>query len=366
MNKELKYWLGFSKLDGVGSASLLDIYNHFRSMKSAWIASNLDWQDVKQLRNSTITTFKEKQKTIDLDKLEEEFLSKNIGVVTIEDEEYPECLRNISDPPAILYYKGDFLNKDFNRTVAVVGSRRCSSGAIENTKFIINGLKSTKAIIVSGGAYGIDTAAHTGAIDSNLETIVVLGGGIEHLYPQQNIPLFKKILENNGVLLSEYYPETAPDVFRFPQRNRIISGLSKGTLVVEANIKSGALITARLALEQGKELMCMPGLLSNPNTQGTHKLLKEGAGLVTCSEDIINYLNLEEIASENTEPSNTDFDDLTEDEKTIVDIISYEPANVEKIATKSKIDINNLMIMLTMLELKGIIKQLPGEIYMKV
>jgi len=364
MNEELKYWLGFSKLNGVGSATLLDIYNHFKSMKAAWIASALDWQEVKQLRNSTITGFKEKQKTIDLDQLEIDFLSKNIGVVTIADSEYPECLRNITDPPAILFFKGDFLNKDLNKAIAIVGSRRCSSGAIENTKFIINGLQQTKAIIVSGGAYGIDTAAHTGALNANLETIVVLGGGLENLYPKENINLFKKVLENNGVLLSEYYPETKPDVFRFPERNRIISGLSKGTLVVEANIKSGALITARLCLEQGKELMCLPGLVSNPNTQGTHKLLKDGASLVTSSEDIINYLHLD-ITEEKTAETN-DYIDLTEDEKKIVEAISLEELNIEQIALKTQININDLMIMLTMLELKGIIKQLTGEVYMKV
>ncbi len=363
MNSELKYWLAFSKLEGVGSANLFDIYSHFGSMEAAWIASALDWQEVKQLRNSTISAFKEKQKEIDLDELEKEFASKNIGVVTIADEEYPECLRNISDPPAILFFQGDFLNKDFNKTLAIVGSRRCTSSAVENTKAIIKGLKSAGAIIVSGGAYGVDTAAHTGALEAGLETIVVLGGGIENLYPNQNIPMFKKVLENNGVLLSEYYPETKPDVFRFPQRNRIISGLSKGTLVVEANIKSGALITAKLCLEQGKELMCMPGLLSNPNTQGTHKLLKEGAGLVTTSEDIINYLGWE--AEETPQPLISQ-NDLTDEESAIVEVVSYEPTNVEKIAKETKININDLMVMLTMLELKGIIKQLPGEIYMKV
>ncbi len=363
MNKELKYWLAFSKLEGVGSASLLDIFNHFKSMKEAWIASALDWQEVKQLRHSTISNFKNNQKNVDVDKIEEEFLKKDIKVVTIEDSAYPETLRTIDNPPAILFYKGNFLNKDFTKTLAIVGSRRCSSSATENTKAIINGLKNTHAIIVSGGAYGIDTAAHTGALEANLETIVVLGGGIEYLYPKQNIPLFKKVLENNGVLLSEYYPETEPDVFRFPQRNRIISGLSQGTLVVEANIKSGALITARLCLEQGKELMCMPGLLSNPNTQGTHKLLKEGAGLVTCSDDIIDYLNL---SVDNSSEQEVSTENLSEDEQTVVDIIAYEPTNVEKIANQSKININDLMIILTMLELKGIIKQLPGEIYMKV
>jgi len=363
MNRELKYWLAFSKIEGVGSASLLDIYTHFGSMEAAWIASVLDWQEVKQLRNSTIATFKDAQKKINVEALEEEVFSKNINVVTIADDNYPEELKNITDAPAILFYKGDFLNKDFNNCLAVVGSRKCSSAAIENTKAIVNGLKGSKAIIVSGGAYGIDTASHQGALDAGLETIVVLGGGFDNLYPKQNIPLFKKIVENKGVLLSEYYPTTMPDVYRFPQRNRIISGLSKGTLVVEANLKSGALITARLCLEQGKELMCMPGLLSNPNTQGTHKLLKEGAALVTCSEDIINYLRWETTKPQNAQNS---YEDLTEQEKEVLEVVALEPTNVESIANKTKININDLMIILTMLELKGIIKQMAGENYMKV
>ncbi len=364
MDKELKYWLGFAKLGAIGSASLLDIYNHFQSMKAAWVASSLDWQSVKQLRNSTISAFKEAQKKIDLDEVEAEFASSGVGFVCIADDNYPEVLKNISNPPATLFYKGDFLNKNFEKCLAVVGSRKCSSGAIENTKTIINELRGTDTIIVSGGAYGIDTASHSGALEAGLETIVVLGGGFDFLYPKQNIPMFNKVLQNNGVLLSEYYPSIMPDVYRFPERNRIISGLSKGTLVVEANIKSGALITARLCLEQGRELMCMPGLLSNPNTQGTHKLLKEGAGLVTCGEDILNYLNWNDgsvVAQEKKYE-----DDLSEDERKVVDVVGLEPINVENIALQTKININDLMIILTMLELKGIIKQLPGEIYMKV
>ena len=363
MNSELKYWLAFSKLGGVGSAGLLDIYNHFQSMEAAWIASVLDWQNVKQLRNSTITNFKETQKNINIEEIENEFNTKDTNVITIADKNYPAELKNIDNPPAILFYKGDLLNKDFSKCLAIVGSRKCSNSAIENTKYIINGLKNTKTIIVSGGAYGIDSAAHNGALENGLETIVVLGGGFDFLYPKQNIPLFKKVLENNGVLVSEYYPTTQPDVYRFPERNRIISGLSKGTLVAEANIKSGALITARLCLEQGKELMCLPGMLSNPNTQGTHKLLKEGALLVTNAEDILGYLNW---GNAKIEAPTTEHYDLSEQERTVFEIIGLEPINVEMIAEKSKININDLMIILTMLELKGIIKQLAGEIYMKV
>ena len=363
MNKELKYWLGFSKLEGVGSASLFDIYQHFQSMKTAWIASVLDWQEIKQLRYTTICGFKEKQKQIDLDKLEEDFLSKDIGIITIEDEGYPDILRNIANTPGILYYKGNFIGKNFEKTIAIVGSRKCSSEAFENTKGLIKGLKLSKAIIISGGAYGIDTAAHIGALEAGLETIVVLGGGFDYLYPKQNIGLFDKILENGGILLSEYFPSTKPDIYRFPQRNRIISGLSQGTLVIEANLKSGALITAKLCLEQGKELMCMPGIPTNPNTQGTHKLFKEGASLVTNSQDILDYLGWESDIKLNAEESNTE---LNEQEKKICEILELEAQNIESIAQKAKININELMIILTMLELKGIIKQLAGEIYMKV
>ncbi len=361
MEDELKYWLLYSLLEGIGSLKPIDIFNHFGSMKSAYFASPSEWRTITSLKDKTISNIKERYKKIDIDNLENILKEKDIKAVTYIDRDYPEILKNIYNPPAVIYYKGDFISMDFDRALAVVGSRKCSQTAIENTSQIIKGLKDTNVVIISGGARGIDTASHKAALENNLQTVVVLGGGLENIYPKENKQLFEKVIENNGAIISEYFPTTMPDVFRFPERNRIISGLSEGTLVVEAGEKSGALITARLCLEQGKELMCLPGLLSNPNTKGTHNLIKQGAALVTSSEDIINCLNWTDIVTNKSEEQKSS--DLTIEEKEIFDILELEPKSVQDILNNTKIEPKNVMIILTMLELKGIIKQLPGEIY---
>lgn len=378
MNNELKYWLAFARTDGVGGMTLSDIYKKFGSMKEAWEASNADWlapamilttsceetEKTCTLKLSTIEKFKQKQKDINVDSLEEELAQKNVRVITILDENYPSILKQIYNPPMMLFYKGDFSQINLEYALAVVGSRNCSFNAIESTKYVIKELINTGITIVSGGAKGIDTASHEAALTANLKTIAVLGGGFDNLYPKSNIKLFEKIVETGGILLSEYHPYVFPEAFRFPLRNRIISGLSKGTLVAEAGEKSGALITARLCLEQNRELMCLPGIISNPNTYGTHKLLKDGAGLVTCGADILSCMGWEEKTSACVIQQAVV--DLTEEEKIVYDIISLEPSSSDKIISLTQFDVGDVMVILTTLELKGIIKQLPGETYTRV
>lgn len=365
MSSELKYTLGFSKLDGVGSLSLYQIYKHFGSMQDAWNASALEWMDLPSLRQSTIEKFKERQKTVELDNLEAELKSKRIETVTIEDKAYPYLLKEIHNPPLILFIKGNLKICDLEQTLAVVGSRQCSFSAVTNTKKIIAEMKDENIVIVSGMARGIDTIAHEAAIEACLKTIAVIGSGFDNIYPTSNKALFSKIINGNGAVISEYYPDKKPDAFRFPQRNRIISGLSKGTLVVEAGLKSGALITARLCLDHNRELMCLPGLLSNPNTQGTHKLLKDGAGLVTSLEDILNYLQW--IKNDNIDKNiKTEKTELNEEESNIYNVLNYEPTEIDKIIFLSGLTIGDIMVTLTSLELKGLIAQTNGEMYVKI
>jgi DNA processing protein len=365
MSFELKYILGFSKLDGVGSLSLYQIYEHFGSMRDAWNASALEWMVLPSLRQSTIEKFKERQKTIELDVLEAELQHKKIQAVTIEDKEYPYLLKEIHNPPLVFFVKGSLDACNLEKTLAIVGSRQCSFSAIENTKKMIAQLGDNEIVIVSGMARGIDTAAHEAALGAGLKTIAVMGSGFDNIYPTSNKTLFSKIINGNGAVISEYYPDKKPDAFRFPQRNRIISGFSKGTLVVEAGLKSGALITARLCLEQNRELMCLPGLIANPNTQGTHKLLKDGAGLVTCSEDILNYLQWTQ--SDNINKNNEDKKiELNKEESNIYDILNYEAIEIDKIIFLSGLTIGDIMVTLTSLELKGLITQTNGEMYVKI
>ncbi|MDD3593210.1 MAG: DNA-processing protein DprA [Candidatus Gastranaerophilales bacterium] len=378
MNKEQKYWLAFAKTDGIGSMTLSDIYKKFGSMKEAWEASTADWlasamvltasyeepEKVCRLKLATIEKFKQKQKEIDIEALEKELLKKEVKFITILDKSYPPILKQIYNPPATLFYKGNFPKINLEFALAAVGSRNCSFNAVESTKSIISELNGSDLTIVSGGAKGIDTVSHEAALNAGLKTIAVLGGGFDNLYPKSNAKLFERIVKAGGALVSEYHPCVFPEAFRFPLRNRIISGLSKGTLVSEAGEKSGALITARLCLEQNRELMCLPGIISNPNTYGTHKLLKDGAGLVTCGADILNYMGWEE--KNTTCVNNQAVVDLTEEEKIVYDIISLEPSGSDKIISLTKFDVGDVMVILTTLELKGVIKQLPGETYMRI
>ena len=289
--------------------------------------------------------------------------SKSIDFITYEDENYPFLLRNIFDPPMTLFMAGEIERCNLDRTIAVVGSRKASEQSKTILYEIISELKNSDICIVSGLATGIDTTAHEAAIQNNLTTIGVIGGGFEKLYPASNKNLFYNIKEKYGAVLSEYWPTAEPIAWRFPQRNRIVSGISKGTLVAEAALKSGALITANLALEQGRELMCIPGAISNPNTQGIYKLLKNGAAMVTCAEDILNTMNWEIIKYNNSHENNSISQQLSNDEKQVFELISIDTANIDSILQRTNLNINDLMVILTKLELYGLIKQTDGERY---
>ena len=264
---------------------------------------------------------------------------------------------------AIIYYKGDLNSINFNKTLAVVGSRKTSRYAKEAVEILLSQLAGTDITIVSGLASGIDTTAHIAAINNNLKTIGVIASGFDYVYPATNKDLYKKIEDGNGAVFTEYYPTFEPLKFRFPQRNRIVSGLSYGTLVAEASLKSGALITANLTLEQGRELMCIPGLITNPNTEGIYKLLKDGATLVTKADDILEALNWE---IKPVEQLKMDLNGLDDIESKILEAVEIEEKGIDEIMSITGIDIDTLLINLTTMELKGIIKQVGGDRYKRM
>ena len=272
-------------------------------------------------------------------------------------------LHNIDNPPSVIYYKGDLFDCNLNKTLAVVGSRKASTYAKDALAKIISEFQNTDICIVSGLATGIDTTAHISALENNLKTIGVIASGFDFTYPAANKDLYKRIENGNGAVLTEYYPTFEPLKFRFPQRNRIVSGLSYGTLVAEASLKSGALITSNLTLEQGRELMCIPGLITNPNTQGIYKLLKNGAALVTCADDVLEALGWEVKMEQQTL---FNLPDLSEDEKCIYDALEIEDKCVDELQAFTKLSIDNLLMYLTTMELKGIIKQVDGDRYKRV
>lgn len=358
-----KFWLAFSAIENIDGNFIHRLYNYFGDIEEAFNANLHELSQIDGLSVKKAETFLRERDKIDPEKALYGVENRGINYVTLEDDKYPKLLKQIEDPPAVLYYKGDLFGCNLERTVAVVGSRKSTYHAKEAVNKIISELVGTDICIVSGLAAGIDTSAHNSAIENNLKTIGVIASGFDFIYPTSNKPLYEKIENGKGAVVTEYYPTFQPLKFRFPQRNRIVSGLSYGTLVAEASLKSGALITANLCLEQGRELMCIPGLISNPNTEGIYKLLKNGATLVTQAQDILEALNWEIKPAEQLKMN---LSGLTETEAKILDAIEVEEKNADEITLETKIDIDELLTTLTTMELKGIIKQVTGDRYKRV
>lgn len=359
-----KYWIAFSSIEQIDSSFILKLYEHFGDIETAFNATENMLKNIESLSVKKVEKFLRLRDKVDIDKTFTEVETRGINFLTYENEKYPQLLKQISNPPAVLYYKGKLFECNLERTLAVVGSRKASSYGRDDLRKIITGLQNTDICIVSGLAAGIDTVAHTSAIENNLKTIGVIASGFDYTYPASNKTLYQNIENGYGAVLTEYYPTFEPVKFRFPQRNRIVSGLSYGTLVTEASLKSGALITANLTLEQGRELMCVPGLISNPNTQGIYKLLKNGATLVTESEDILNALNWE--IKKEQPPEQLVLPMLTPSEERIFNNLEVEERGIDELLGLTKMKLDDLLMNLTTMELKGIIKQCDGDRYKKV
>ena len=356
-----KYWIAFSSIEEIDSTFIIELYNYFGDIESAFNCDKVPF--IEGLNATHAKNFMRYRDKVDINKVVNEVEKRGIKTITYEDGSYPYMLKNIPNPPAVLYYYGDLSICNLQKTLAVVGSRRATSYAKDAVSKIISGFAGTDMCIVSGLASGIDTAAHRSALENGLKTIGVIAGGLDFVYPASNKELYKTIINGNGAVVSEYYPTFEPIKFRFPQRNRIVSGLSYGTLVGEASMQSGALITANLTLEQGRELMCIPGLITNPNTQGIYKLIKSGASLVTCAQDVLDILQWE---IQPAQMSIFNPDNLSEDEKLIYDEVSLEDRSVDELHILTGLSVDNLLSYLTTLELKGIIKQVHGDRYRKV
>ncbi len=275
-------------------------------------------------------------------------------LLTWEDSDYPGLLKEISDPPAVLYGLGQ-LSCFKQPSIAIVGSRKPSVTGSETARRFAVALAKSDLTIVSGLALGIDAQAHGGCLEAKGKTIAVMGTGIDLIYPRKHRSLANDIRQT-GLILSEFPLGTPPAAGHFPRRNRIISGLSLATLVVEAAIKSGSLITARLALEQNREVLAIPGSILNPQARGCHFLLQQGAKLVTSVQDIMEELRLDSKQVEQTNASLS----LATDNQNLVKCIGFEITSVDQILTRSGLGIEEVVSSLATLELQGIIKAVPG------
>ncbi len=361
----LKYWIWLSSLKIIPSKKNM-LLEYFKDPYALWDADEADLKKMgfmNEIMLKQLTNIVLKRKS---EEVADEVYRKGINVLTIKDREYPDNLRNIYDPPVVLYVKGS-LSGCKNR-IAIVGSRRPSSYGLKVAEKLAYELSGFGLTVVSGLASGIDGAAHSGALRNNGKTIAVLGCGIDIVYPRENRRLYEKITET-GAVISEYIPGVQPLQYHFPARNRIISGLSYGTVVVEAGEKSGSLITVNYALNQGREVFAVPGNINNINSMGTNRLIGEGAKIVTSVYDIIEELKIFiEIDDLNLKKSikdsfNTKLIDMSRDEKIILEQLLKEPLYIDMLMEKTGFDIKELNSLLVIMEMKGIIEQTPERLY---
>ncbi|OIO35098.1 MAG: DNA protecting protein DprA [Candidatus Omnitrophica bacterium CG1_02_44_16] len=287
---------------------------------------------------------------------------QGVRIITLFDEGYPKILKEIYDPPFVLYAKGEFIGADAN-AVGVVGSRGASAYGMSCADIFSSKLSRYGLTIVSGLARGIDTASHRAALNANGRTIAVLGSGLNNIYPPENEGLFAEIAEK-GVVVSQFALNTAPLACNFPIRNRIISGLSRGVLVVEASFKSGALITARFALEQGREVFAIPGKVTSETSSGANELIKQGAKMVTRPEEILEDLQFN-FTFIHDEPVDKHQAGLNAKELSIAGLLTDEPKGIDFISEQAGLGVADIMSILVQLELKGFVKQLPGKNFIK-
>ncbi len=281
---------------------------------------------------------------------------EDIFTIKIEDKDYPKLLKKISIPPKLLYLRGKLFKNEF--CFAIVGTRRCSDYGREIAFDIAKDLAQAGISVVSGMARGIDTMAHQGALEGKGRTIAVLGTGLDEksIYPQQNLKLVKKILENEGCLISEYPPGTSGRKQNFPERNRIISGMSLGILVIEAKFGSGALITAQWAQKQGRKVFALPGSIHSLNSKGPHSLIKEGAKLVENANDILEELKLAKIERKKIKGESLE-------ENLILEVLEQGNLHIDKIIEKTKLPSQKVSASLSLMEIYGRVKNLGGNVY---
>ncbi len=345
----------------IGSTALYRLIQSMGSLDRLWQATAGEISQAARI--SPVVAERIAACRSDTDWLEKETtlaVRSQIAIVALGEEQYPKALLTIADPPLVLYIKG---KADFEKPgIAVVGSRQASLYGIQCAERLGFELAEKGLTVISGLALGIDAAAHRGAVKARGVTFAVLGSGLAEIYPERNVKLATQIIETGGAIISEYPLQTQPLPYHFPRRNRIISGLSLGVVVVEARQRSGALITADCALEQGREVFAVPGPIGSVTSQGTHGLLKQGARLVAHVDDI-----LEELGLKCEEPSTSSAQSsITGSEHQVLLSVTKEPSSIDVIAAKSTFSAAAVCASLLQLELKGCIKQLPGKRFVRV
>ncbi len=354
---DLSYWLGFNLVRGIGPVRLRALLDFFGDVRAAWEAPESALREVGLDRRS-LQNLLQTRHEVDLAQLFRRVEAAGVQVLTWVSPDYPSLLRQIADAPPVLFVKGEIIPAD-EWAVAFVGTRKATPYGREAAHYLASDLARNHVTIVSGLARGIDAVAHRAALEADGRTIAVLGSGVDVIYPSEHRKLATDIAEA-GALVSDYPLGTFPEASNFPARNRIISGLSLGVVVVEAGATSGALITADFAADQGREVFAVPGNILSSTSAGCNRLLREGAGVVTEPRDILEALHLDQLAEKQVAreilPANPT-------EAAILEQLSYEPVHLDELARQTGLAAAAVSSALVMMELKGAVRQVAGMQY---
>lgn len=367
MPQNMKYWVWLSSIPGLGSKRCSQLLEVFGTPEDLWKTTEKELHAVPGMTDGIVKKLMDEKLRENSNLHMENIHRHHIKVITIEQDDYPDYLKNIYDPPMALYVRGEMKQE---KVVAIVGSRKATSYGLGIAERLAYDLTKRGITVISGMARGVDSFAHRGALNAGGRTLAVLGCGPDIIYPPENGDLMEKIMAS-GAVISEYLPGFPPIPQNFPARNRIISGISRGVVIIEANEKSGSLITANFALEQGREVFAVPGNVTSITSKGTNKLIKDGAKMVMDVEDIIEELNFFDIFDYNngggytkeSKKQNSMLESLQGDERSIAECLQQESLHIDLLAQKSGLSMQNVSAILVMLELQGVIEQLPGKIF---
>ena len=358
---ELKYWIAFNRIPRIGRARFKLMEDHFGTLEQAWRAGLTELR-AAGLDSKTARLVATRKLTIDPDAEMRRVADSGARAITWHDAEYPSRLKEIYDLPPVLYVRGELLPDD-ERSLAIVGTRKPSAYGREAAYHLSYELARAGVAVVSGLARGIDSIAHRAALEAGQRTIAVLGSGVDVVYPRENASLAVEILRN-GALISEHAMGSRPDAQNFPRRNRIMSGMTLGTVVVEAREKSGALLTANHALEQDREVFAVPGNIFSPSSRGTNRLISgSGAKLVFDYTDVLEELNLSSVGRQIEMTALFPQDDT---ESEVLRYVTYDPVHIDEIIRSSTLTISTVSSTLAMMELKGLVKQVGGMNYIRL
>jgi DNA processing protein len=357
-------WLALARVKGLGAVSFKKLATRFVDPTAAFSAALTELEQVEGLHRDAIDGIVAFSDWAEVDEEIERARDAGIAIVPFTNPNYPARLRTIADPPPFLYVKGNILTDD-DKAVAIVGSRSASEYGRRVARDLARGLVSLGFTVVSGMARGIDGSAHESALQAGGRTIAVLGSGVERAYPAEHETLYRRIGEN-GAVLSELPIGTRPLAFNFPARNRLISGLSLGVVVVEATEKSGSLITATLAVEQGREVFAVPGEVGSSRSRGAHRLIRQGAKLVESVDDIIEEIApqlLDRIGSATQRAPRVLPQNASDATRTIFALLQENTLQVDQVIERTGMSAAQVLETLLDLELQGLLRQLPGKIY---